>query len=319
MDTNVACNNENIVLCAIPEVEQLKQCSTIGRLLNELQTILQKELEKNPTSEATIEFQKNLENLDKEYKKEIPNIVDNYQQEYQSLVRENLSKAEEQYKKLVNWSDDSDNPGHKLREAITELREKFYNDVEDCLKVKWDCAREEFKHGKCCRDQALEIKKRTEQQFEHYKKFKETVTTWFKELDNIYKKAETLLDLENYKALYAYRLEFYSILSEVRQLKQNETTRRTPNSTVVKDPEWLKSVLTECLRDSCLATYEYFYWEQKWIELIEEEKKAAENYQNFKNSRRDKFIREAQDVALPEDDGGCYDEPHRTYKNTVAV
>jgi hypothetical protein len=73
------------------------------------------------------------------------------------------------------------------------------------------------------------------------------------------------------------------------------------------------------LRDYCLATYEYFYWQKNWIEIAEAEKKAAQNYQNFKNNRRDKFIREAQDVELPEDDGGCYDEPHRTYKKTVAV
>ena len=39
MDTNVACKNENIALGAIPEAEELKQCSTIGRLLNELQTV----------------------------------------------------------------------------------------------------------------------------------------------------------------------------------------------------------------------------------------------------------------------------------------
>ena len=319
MDTNVVCNDENIALCAIPKLEELKQCSTIGRLLKELKTILQEELAKNPTSEATTEFQKNLTILDKEYKDNVPKIVDDYQQEYSSLVREKLSKVEEQYKKLVNWSDDSDNPGHKLREAITELREKFYNDVEDCLKAKWDSARKEFKNGKCCRDQALERKKITEQQFEYYKKFQGRVTTWFKELDNIYKKAEALLDVENYKALYAYRLEFHSILCEVRQLKQNETKKITPNSTVVKEPEWLKIVLTECLRNSCLATYEYFYWQQNWIELTEQEKKAAEQYHNFQNMRMDDFIREAQDIELTEDSEGCYDEPHRTYKNTLAV
>ncbi len=319
MDTNVVCNNENIALCAIPELEQLKQSSTIGRLLKELKTILQKELAKNPTSEATTEFQKNLKILEREYQEALPKIVDNYQQEYLSLVREKLPKAEEQYKKLVNWSDDSDNPGSELREAITELRDKFYNDVEDCLKVKWDSAREKFKNGKCCRDQALERKKITEQQFEHYKKFKERITTCFKKLDKIYKNAETLLDVENYKALYAYRLEFYSILSEVRQLKQNETTRKTPDVVVVKEPEWLKNVLTECLRNSCLSTYESFYWQQNWIELTEQEKKAAEQYQNFQNMRMDDFIREAQDIELTEDSEGCYDEPHRTYKNTLAV
>ena len=319
MDTNVVCNDKNIALCAIPKLEELKQCSTIGRLLKELKIILQKELANNPTSEATTEFQKNLTILDKEYKDDVPKIVDDYQQEYSSLVREKLLKAEEKYKKLVNWSDDNNNPGHKLREAITELREKFYNDVEDCLKVKWDSAREEFKNGQCCRDQALERKKITEKKFEDHKKFKERVNNWFKNLDNIYKEAEALLELENYKALYAYRLEFHSILCEVRQLKQNETTGKKPNVPVAKDSKWLKNALTECLRDSCLATYEYFYWQQNWIELTEQEKKAAEQYHNFQNMRMDDFIREAQDIELTEDSEGCYDEPHRTYKNTVAV
>ena len=311
MDINVDYKNENVVLCTIPKAEELKQCSTIGRLLNELQIILQTELEQNPASEATTDFKKNLEILEKAYKEEIPKIVDDYQKEYPSFIREKLPKVEEQYKKLVNWSDDVDNPGDKYRKAITELRDKFYNHVEDCLKVEWDNARKEFKNGKCCRDQALELKKITEKEFEHYKKFKETAIHCFKQLDDIYKKAEVLLDIENYKALYAYRLEFYSILHEVRQLKKNETKRPTQSSSVVKDHEWLKSLLTGCLRNYCLATYEYFYWHNNWIDLIEQEKKAAQNYQNFKDSRMDKFIREAQDVTLPSDEQVCYDEPYQ--------
>lgn len=309
MDTNVAYNNENIALCEIPEAEKLKKqkYSTIGRLFNELQTRLQKELEKNPASEATTEFKKNLEILDKKYKEEITKIVDDYQKEYQSFVEQKLPNAEKQYKKLAEWTNVINNSGEKFRAAIEKLRKESYDQVESALKEEWNNARKPFKNDKCCRNKALELKKIAEQEFENHKKFKETVADWFKDLDVIYKKAEEFFNKENYKAFYAYSSEFEPILSEVRQLKKDETETETPtqNSNNVKDPEWLKKTLTEELRKYCRATYEYFYWENNWIELTEEENKAAQKYQNFKNSRRVKFIREAQDVELPEDDGGC--------------
>lgn len=318
MNTNVLYNTENMALCTIPEAEKLKKCSTIGRLLNELINILQKESEQNPDSQANIDFRQNLGILDKAYKEEIPKIVDDYQKEYQSFVRERLPKAEEQYKKLVNWSDDNENPGKEFREAITELKEKFYDCVENSLKDEWNNARHQFKNGKCCRDQALELKKQAEEEFGAYKQFREKVTNWFKDLDDIYKKAEVLLDVENYKALFAYRLEFGSILHEVRQLKKHETKGRNQNSTEVKDHEWLKNILTKYLRNYCIATYEYFYWQKNWIELTEREQKARENYDEFKKNRREKFIREAQDVQLPEDNESCYDDNPKS-KGTVSI
>ncbi|WP_019503896.1 hypothetical protein [Pleurocapsa sp. PCC 7319] len=311
-------DEENFVLCTIPELESLKQCSTIGRLLPELEKILHYELETNPTSEATKNLEKNLAILDKEYQEEIPKIVDDYQQEYPSWIREKLPKAEEQYKKLVNWSDDIDNPGKEFRQAIKELREKYYDDRENCLKVEWERTQQQLKNGKCCRDRASELKKRAEQEFDNFKKYKDTINNWFKELDKIYKQAEVLLDQENYKALYAYRLEFDSILCEVKQLKSDESKRRRQPGTEVKDHEWLKSMLTKYLQNYCLRTYEYFHWQKNWIELIEQEDKAATNYRDFKKSRAEDFVREAQDVELPEDDG-CNDQPPARYQDTVAI
>ena len=319
MDTNVAYNNDNFALCTIPEAEPLKQCSTIGRLLNELEMTLSHELEINPASEATKDLKDNLEILNKQYQEEIPKIVDNYQQEYPSWIREKLPKAEEQYKKLVNWSDDIDNPGKEFRQAIDELREKYYDNTENCLKVEWERTQQQLKNGKCCRDRALKRQEIIEQEFANSKRFKETINNWFKELDKIYKQAEELLDQENYKALYAYRLEFHSILQELRQLKPDETKRRTPNSTIVKDWEWLKSLLTKHLRNYCLITYEYFYWQKNWLELIEQEEKAASNYRDFKKSRGEDFVREAQDVELPPEDDGCNDRPPTRYQDTVAM
>lgn len=312
-------NEENFFLCMIPEAESLEKCPTIGRLLHELEKILHYELETNPTSEATKDLEKNLATLNKVYQEEIPKIVDNYQQEYPSWIREKLPKAEEQYKKLVNWSDDIDNPGKEFRQAIKELREKYYDDRENCLKVEWERTQQQLKNGKCCRDRAFKLKEIIEQEFDKSKKFKDTVNNWFKELDKIYKQAdEVLLDQENYKALYAYRLEFDSILQELRQLKPDETKRRIQNSTIVKDWEWLKSLLTKYLRDYCLITYEHFYWQKNWLELIEQEEKAATNYRDFKKSRGEDFVREAQDVELPKDDS-CNDQSPARYQDTVAI
>ena len=318
MDANVTYNNKNLDLCTIREAERLKQCPTIGRLLNELEMTLSHELENNPDSEATKSLENNLAILNKEYQEEISKIVDDYQNEYPSWIREKLPKAEEQYKKLVNWSDDIDNPGKEFRQAIKELREKYYNDTENCLMVEWERTQQQLKNGKCCRDRALKLKEITEQEFDDAKKFKDTVNNWFKELDKIYKQAEVLLDQENYKALYAYRLEFDSILQQLRQLKPDESKRRVLNSTVVKDWEWLKSLLTKYLRNYCLITYEYFYWQKNWLELIEQEEKAASSYRDFKKSRGEDFVREAQDVELPEDDG-CNDRPPARNRDTIAM
>ncbi len=302
MVTHIPYENEfTAPLGVIKEVERLKQQHTIGRLLNELQMILQKEQQENPTSEATKEFTKNLDLLEKGYKEDIPKIVEDYQKEYQqNFIREKLPKAEEQYKKLVNWTDDVDNPGERLRKAIRELRDKSYEQVQANFKEQWNSAIDELKNGKCYRDQAQTLKNRAEEDFEILKKFKEKVTNWFKELEELYKKAEYLLNTENYKALYAYRLEFGSILHEVRELKKDEIKGQAHYSTP-KDHEWLKRVLTKSLWKCCIATYEYFYWQKNWFEITEQEKRAKENYETFKTSRRERFIREAQDVE-PVDD-----------------
>jgi hypothetical protein len=263
--------------------------------------ILQKELKENPESEATKEFKKNLDLLEKGYKEDIPKIVEDYQKEYQqNFIREKLPKAEEQYKKLINWTDDVDNPGERLRKSIRGLRDKSYEQVQASLKAQWDGAIDELKNGKCYRDQAQALKNRAEENFDNSKKFKEKVTNWFKELEELYQKAEYLLNTENYKALYAYRLEFGSILHEVRELKKDDTTRQNHNNTP-KDYEWLKQVLTKSLWKYCITTYEYFYWQKNWLEITEQEKRAKENYETFKTSRRERFIREAQDVQPVED------------------
>lgn len=290
-------------LCAIPEVERLQKQPTIARLLNELHEKLQAEQVCNPDLEVTKEFKKNLETLEKAYKDEIPKIIDSYQKEHQqNFVRKQLPQVEDYYKKLVNWTDDIDNPGYGLRKVISELRENSYEKVECSLKDQWDYARDGFKNGKCCGEQASVKRDRTLEEFEKYKKFKEQVTTWFKELEELYKKAEALVETENYKALYAYRLEFDAILHEVRQLKHGY------QASPVRDHEWLKSMLTQCLWNHCIATYEYFYWQKNWHDIVNNEDKVREAYNAFKESRRDKFIREAQDVELPKDDNACGDD-----------
>ncbi|HEY9600951.1 MAG TPA: hypothetical protein V6C85_05020, partial [Allocoleopsis sp.] len=172
------------------EVERLKQQSTIGRLLYELQMIFQKENAENPSSEAVKEFKKNLDTLENRYKDEIPKIVDEYQKEYPNFIREKLPKAEEQYKKLVNWTDDIDNPGASLRKTIRGLREKSYNQMEIDFKAQWEQARDEFKNCKCGREQAQKLKQQADEDFEIQKKFKDQVNTWFKECDELYQQAE---------------------------------------------------------------------------------------------------------------------------------
>lgn len=306
------CNSD---LCEIQEAEQLKQLPTLGRLFDELYRKLQIEQKKNPDSPATKEFQKNLEKLEKEYKDEIPKIIEDYQKEYTNFIRDKLPKAEENYRKLVNWTDESENPGAKLRKAIKRLRYKSYEQVQNSLKYEWDCAKNDLKNGKCCREQALALQMKAQSYYESHKKFKEHIANYCKDLDDIYKKAENLIkNSENYRVVYAYRLEFKPILDKLKELKKDETKEQTPcdpDTDTAKDHEWLKSVLTKSLRNWCIATYEYFYWQKNWIKLTEREKITQENYKSFLHTRTDNFIREAQDIGLEDielDDEEVFEE-----------
>lgn len=276
--------------CEVEHARQFDKEPTIARLLHQLQKRLLQEQKESPDSEATKELKKDIDILEKGYREEIPKVVDDYQKEYFStFLRVQLPKAEENYKKLYNWTNDNDNPGAEIRKAINELREQSYDEVEDNLNNQWKSAWKELENGNYCRrEEALALKKRAGEYFEDHKKFKDTVTKWFKQLDDLYKKAEPLLDKENYKALYAYSLEYADILHEVKQLN-------------IKEPEWLKSELTEDLRKYCLAVYKYFYWYKNSLEIVEREKKARDSYEKFKNSRREHFIREAQDIEQQEE------------------
>lgn len=289
--------------CEVEEARKLDKELTVGRLLHRLQKRLQQEQDENPDSEATKEFKKDIDILDKGYREEIPKIVDEYQKEYfQSFLRVQLPKAEENYKKLYNWTNDNDNPGTEIRKAISELREESYEEVEANLENQWQCTWKELENGHYCRrEEALALKKRTGENFENYKKFKDIVTNWFKQLDDLYKKAEPLLETENYKALYAYSLEFAALLHQARQLKK-EDTKLQPQNLIVKDHEWLKSELTEHLRQYALAVFKYFYWYKNALEIAENEKKTRESYDKFRQNRRDQFIREAQDIKLKQKD-----------------
>jgi hypothetical protein len=283
--------------CEFEEARQLDKEPTVARLLHRLQKRLQQEQEENPNSEATKELKKDFDIIEKGYREEIPKIIDDYQKEYFStFLRVQLPKAEENYKKLYNWTNDNDNPGAEIRKAINELREESYEKVEANLKKQWESAWKELENGHYCRkEEALALKNRAGKNFETNKKFKDTVTNWFKQLDELYKKAEPLLDTANYKALYAYNLEFASILQEVKQLRKEDTKWQAQNP-IVKDHEWLKTELTEHLRQYCLAVFKYFYWHKNSLEIAEKEKKAWESYDKFLQARRDQFIREAQDI-----------------------
>ena len=277
----------------IQEVERIKQNSTITRLLIDLQNRLEKKQKETPDNDATKEFKKTLDLLRTAYD-DIPKIVESYQKEYPNFVGDKLPKAEEQYKKLINWTDNN-HPGPVLRKAIKELKEKSYDQEENRLQDQWKNAQNELRKIQSSGDQAQAKKIQAQEDFENDKKFKDQVTNWFKELDDIYKKAEALIDTDKYKEIYAYLLDFEAILNNVRELKKQEAHTQNSPSTV-KDPEWLKRVLTQLLGDSCQQSYQYFITQSSIIELTEQEKKNRASYDTFKNNRRVQFVREAQDL-----------------------
>ena len=168
----------------IQEVERIKQQSTITRLLIHLQNKLENKQKENPDNEANKDFKKTLDILGTAYKDDIPKIVESYQKEYPNFVGDKLPKAEEQYKKLINWTDDN-HPGPALRKAIKELKEKSYDQEENRLKAQWEDAKNELKKFQSYGDQAQALKNQAQEDFENDKKFKDKVTNWFKDLDDL--------------------------------------------------------------------------------------------------------------------------------------
>ncbi len=292
--------------CPFPQTELLiedqeeLEAATLGRLLELLRDKLKWEKKKYPDSEATKNLETTLTELTKEYD-EIPKIIAAYETEFNKWLCNELPNSKSVYAKL---NKDKDNLDEKIRKAIEKLWNKSYVGKASQLKSDWKDARDTFNDIRSCRDQTKAKKDwakddpiPNEFDFADFKAYKDKVTGWFKDLEELSKKAYEVINKEtpnvkDYKKFFAYFLEFCAIWNKVKNLEKDRT------------PEWLNGELTKALRKWIIATNEHFYWEKDWILKEEAVDQRKTDYEDFEKVRRERFIREAQDVEA-EDSEPC--------------
>ena len=334
-----SCEQESTNVCQsqIPEKDKLKppQPFTLGRLLNELNLKLKDEKEVKPNSQAVKDLEASVTAIDKEYNG-ITKIIQDYQKDYESLQNQFYKDVQLNYEGLKQLTD---NLGESWLKAIENLRQEKYEGRRDrdnkhpkientLIEIRGTLIKEQknLNEIKNCLDQSIEWEKKVKQYFEFFKDYKKKVTDQLKDLEDLYTKAHNdFINTPNkdYKAVYACYLEgkhiwadhweeycLASIWAEYWQetflVSKEELLKDKLHNLNQQNSEWLKEKLTQSLVGWIHAAYQHFWWQKRFDDQEEAVARAWEDYKEFKDKRRDQFIREAQDIPpLENGDGDC--------------
>ncbi len=143
-----------------------------------------------------------------------------------------------------------------------------------------------------CLDQAVVKKACAKAAFEQEKGLSTRIAAWFVDLDGMFEEACKFGVAGNYRAVYAYKLEFEKVLDLVSKIPLDRPKGHS-GKTGLDD---YKSNLTELLKAWVNAAYQHYLWGEDWLgkhELVVQTKAA---YDAFQAERREEFIREAMDV-----------------------
>ena len=147
----------------------------------------------------------------------------------------------------------------------------------------------------------------------------------FEELKKLWELAKKKFDAKQYLAVYAYLIEYRSIYHNLGQLVLWEPLPGvTPASTVWQDwckdkgtlpppdwivlalkpysAKWLRQALMAALRNLIRAKYHRYCWQQHWLDTKHCADRCKTDLDEFRGSRRDKFILEAQDCGVDEEE-----------------
>lgn len=285
--------------CAVPKEDQLKPVKdTLGRLLDEVKKVLEKAQRESPESAATKGLKVDVDALDSAYDG-IPGLIAEHKKNLDGFSQK-FVEAVKKHEQLKSLSNDQYNPGDDVRKAIDELREGVYNKKEKEL-LKALIESRKCLNSNNCIGNAEARKGWAKEEYEQYKDYpgkvskdyQQKVNAWFTDLEALYTKAFEYINQQNYRALYAYRLEFEDVLEKVRRVPGIKAGVQQG-----RPIEVMQSELTESLRKWIYAAFEHFYWQDTWLKEKQEETKAKTTYENFKLLRRDDFVREAMDVSV---------------------
>lgn len=275
-----------------------KTTLTLQRVLDSLKTDLQNEPAEN---NAISQFKKDLSFIEQEYKG-ISEIVNAYEKAYKDFNGAKKNEAQKQWESIMNWSDNM--VPKKIAGAITSLRDgEFYAGKEKKLKKDLERAEEEYYSLHECY-QFYEVKeKRAIQDLEQAKSYEKTVGDSFKELKNLYEAANSLKDAGKHNSVFAVRLEFDDI---------RKKTIAEQDGGGLADPETFKNNLTSALRKVIAFKHERFLWHKDFIAKQDKAQKdlqarqsafekAKQSYEDHILNKRDRMIREAEDIQPDSD------------------
>lgn len=242
------------------------------------------------TDAAAKELLETLGDLEEEYIG-LLKIVEEYGDVYEKTYKQQKEKSEQDFKDLESRFDKNQISCKMQNYIKSDIHPKFYNekllkdDIEEARKsigsMNWNCL--EF---------SLSVKQKDKQYLDELKKYKDRVKGWFDDLDKLYKEADKLIDQREYKAAYAYTVEFKRVFDKVSELKDEKT---------------LESNLTKYLATWIKSAYNYFYFNNKNMKIQAKYTKAKEKYQIFLKEElkelRNKFVKEVKyltDEDIPE-------------------
>jgi hypothetical protein len=214
--------------------------------------------------------------------------------------------AERQWAAIKEWVakvTDAD-LDQSIKNAIEDLRNSNYRDENDDDFKKYcdetdqhdnpthpkcilDKAQKDFTAIKSCFDQRKDEEEEVTKIYVKKKDFKKTVEDWLGDLKTLHEKANDYNTKKQYIALYAVYLEASQVWKKIKRLSSTSEPQ---------NPAWFKKDLTEKLKKSLIAKHELFRWHDYWLEKLNALAKAKAAYELFTSSRRNNFIREAEDV-----------------------
>ena len=273
--------------------------------------VLEEELETEPyaENEAVTSFRTDLKEADKEYQG-IDAVVSSYRKFYDKLECGTLPDARQGKKDLATWCKEKVTD-EKVVIEIGKLRQK-YLDKEKQVCCEWLKLRTQLFRQSDCLTQAAKTVSDAKDDYEAHKGFEKTLGARFTELKSLFEKATKLRTDGKHQSVCAAKLEYddlYENLSVVPTWKEQQDkcgkSSKPTDCASPKDPcaekfhptpdEFAKG-LTVALRKLIQKKYQHFRWSHEKLETVAASKKNKEACDKARQTRRDEFILEAQDV-----------------------
>jgi hypothetical protein len=270
---------------------------------------------------AKTDFGKALDDSETEYQN-IGSIEQAYR-DYHCQIDCELDKAESQCQDMKVWCEQVTASEKKCIETLWLC---CYEQRERRLRCEcWIRKNGEYEHLHDCLEQAKSREARALEDFKAVKEFQTTLKSRFEELKKLWEEAKKKFDKKQYLAVYAILIEYRNIYHNLGRLVLwkslpdvtpaaitwglycDEKASLPPANCDRPDfkpynAKWLRKALMAALRNLIRARYHRFCWHQHWIDTKHCAERCKADLDEFRGSRRDKFILEAQDCGGEEEE-----------------